>query len=55
MDDTGEIRDDLHCEHDRGLLKDIQTKFDNGDEMMITVLSAMGKEIPLAIKAIASK
>jgi len=55
MDDSGEIRDDLHCNHNQDLLGEIQKKFDNGDEMMISVLSAMGKEMPMAIKPFASK
>jgi translation initiation factor 5A len=55
MDDGGEIRDDLHCNHNQDLLAEIQKKFDNGDEMMISVLSAMGKEMPMAIKPFASK
>merc|ERR1712001_218406 len=53
MDDAGEIRDDLHCNDDPALLEEIQKKFDNGDEMMITVIAAMGKEKPLAIKPMA--
>jgi len=55
MDDSGDVRDDLNCEHNRTLEDEIRTKFENGDEMMITVLKAMGKEIPLSIKAMASK
>merc|ERR1712048_1063890 len=55
MDDSGDVRDDLHCNHDNELLDEIKKKFDAGDEMMICVLKAMGKEQPVAIKAIASK
>jgi len=55
MDDSGDVRDDLHCNHDPELLDEIKKKFDAGDEMMISVLKAMGKEMPLSIKPIASK
>merc|ERR1711907_712905 len=55
MDDAGDVRDDLHCNHDPELLDEIKKKFDAGDEMMICILKAMGKEQPVAIKAIASK
>jgi translation initiation factor 5A len=55
MDDSGDVRDDLHCNHDPALLEEIKSKFDAGDEMMICILKAMGKEQPVAIKAIASK
>lgn len=55
MEDNGDVRDDLHCNHNLDLLNEIKTKFDAGDEMMVTVLSAMGKEMPMAIKPVASK
>jgi translation initiation factor 5A len=55
MDDGGEIRDDLHCNNNPELLEEIKKKFDAGDEMMISVLAAMGKEMPMAIKPIQSK
>jgi len=55
MDDQGDVRDDLHCNHNPELLSEIQKKFDAGDEMMITVLAAMGKEVPMAIKPVAVK
>merc|ERR1712178_43227 len=55
MDDSGDIRDDLHCNHDPELLDEIKKKFDAGDEMMICILKAMSKEQPVAIKAMASK
>jgi len=53
MDDAGEIRDDLHCNHNPELLEEIRTKFDNGDELLISVLSAMGKEVPMGWKPVA--
>jgi len=55
MDEAGEVRDDLHCNHNAELMAEIQKKFDAGDEMMITVLQAMGKEVPMAIKPVAGK
>jgi translation initiation factor 5A len=55
MDDQGDVRDDLHCEHDPVLFKEIKDKFDAGDEMMIGVLQAMGREQPIGIKAMATK
>merc|ERR1712127_1025025 len=54
MDDQGDVRDDLHCEHDPVLFKEIKDKFDAGDEMMIGVLQAMGREQPIGIKAMAA-
>jgi len=55
MDDSGEVRDDLHCNSNPELLEEIQKKFENGDDFMVTVLAAMGKEVPMAIKAMANK
>jgi len=54
MDDQGDVRDDLHCEHDPALFKEIKDKFDAGDEMMIGVLQALGREQPIGIKAMAA-
>lgn len=55
MDESGDIRDDLHCNANLELLEEIRKKFDNGDEFMVTVLGAMGKEMPMACKNMASK
>jgi len=55
MDDAGEIRDDLHCKHNKELMDEITKKFEANDEMLISVLGAMGKEQPMAIKPFASK
>jgi translation initiation factor 5A len=55
MDDAGNTREDLHCNHNRELLDEIKKKFDNGEDMMISIISALGREMPLAIKPIASK
>jgi len=50
MDDQGETREDLHCNHNPELAAEIQKKYDDGDEFMVTVLSAMGKEVPIGVK-----
>ena len=50
MDDTNEMRDDLKLpEGDLG--KDIQSKFDNDEQQMLTVLKAMGEETVVGTKA----
>ena len=49
MDDSGEIRDDIKVpESDVG--KDIQSRFDKGDTINVTVLSACGQEMAIAVK-----
>ena len=54
MDDAGELREDMKVpEGDLG--KEIQSKFDNGEEFMCTVLKAIGEEMIIAIKAQAKK
>jgi translation initiation factor 5A len=55
MEDNGDIREDLHCNHNTELLDEIRKKFDAGEEMMISVIAALDREMPLAIKPIASK
>ena len=50
MDDNSEIRDDLKLpEGDLG--KEIKAKFDNDDQILLTVLKAMGEEAVIATKA----
>ena len=54
MDDSGDMKEDLKVP-DNDLGKEIQSKFDNGDEFICTVLSAIGEEQIIALKAIAKK
>ncbi|KAM9436141.1 eukaryotic translation initiation factor 5A-1 [Clarias gariepinus] len=52
MMDNGDVREDLRVpEGDLG--KEIETKHGAGEDMMITVLSAMGEEAAVGIKAFA--
>lgn len=55
MNDGGDIREDLHCNSNPDLLIEIRKKFDAGEDMMISVLAALDREMPIAIKPIASK
>lgn len=51
MDDSGDTREDIKLpEGDIG--KEIQTKHDNDDQFMVTIISAMGEEAAIATKAI---
>ncbi|XP_031703837.1 eukaryotic translation initiation factor 5A-1-like [Anarrhichthys ocellatus] len=50
LDDAGAIREDLKVP-DTDLGKEIQTKFDNGDNFMVTVLKALDEENVIATKA----
>lgn len=50
MDEGGDVRDDIHCNHSAEMLNEIKTKFDNGDDLQITILAAMGKEQPVQVK-----
>ena len=54
MDDNGDTREDLKLpEGDLG--KEIQTKFDNDEAFLVTVLKAMDEEAVIATKAQQSK
>ncbi|TRY95255.1 hypothetical protein DNTS_012195 [Danionella cerebrum] len=49
MMDNGDVREDLRVpEGDLG--KEIESKFSAGEEMLVTVLSAMGEESAVALK-----
>ena len=52
MEDGGGVRDDVRLpESDLG--KEIQAKFDNEEQFMVTVVSAMDTEMALATKNMA--
>uniref|UniRef100_A0A3Q1JKY4 Eukaryotic translation initiation factor 5A n=1 Tax=Anabas testudineus TaxID=64144 RepID=A0A3Q1JKY4_ANATE len=54
MSDNGDIREDLRVpENEVG--KEIESKFEAGEEFMVTVISAMGEECAVATKVLASK
>ncbi|MEQ2294088.1 Eukaryotic translation initiation factor 5A-1, partial [Ameca splendens] len=54
MSDNGDIREDLRVpESEVG--KEIEAKFEAGEEFMVTVISAMGEECAVATKVLASK
>lgn len=49
MDESGEVREDIkNPESDIG--KEIKTKFDAGNDILVTVISAMGEEAAIATK-----
>uniref|UniRef100_A0A7N8XHY2 Eukaryotic translation initiation factor 5A n=1 Tax=Mastacembelus armatus TaxID=205130 RepID=A0A7N8XHY2_9TELE len=54
MSDNGDIREDLRVP-DNEVGKEIEAKFDAGDEFIVTVISAMGEECAVATKVLASK
>ncbi|XP_051971338.1 eukaryotic translation initiation factor 5A-1-like [Xyrauchen texanus] len=49
MLDNGDVREDLRVP-DGDLGKEIESKFAAGEEMLVTVLSAMGEESAVAVK-----
>ena len=54
MDDSGDQREDLKLpEGDLG--KEIQSKFENDEQLLLTVLKAMGEEAVIAQKPLANK
>ncbi|XP_063283032.1 eukaryotic translation initiation factor 5A-1-like [Pelobates fuscus] len=50
LTDSGDVRDDLKLP-DGDLGKEIETRFEGGEEIMISVLCAMNEECAVAIKA----
>ncbi|KAM3594565.1 uncharacterized protein V6R79_009658 [Siganus canaliculatus] len=53
MDESGEIRDDLKLP-DSNIAKEIQEKFKNTDDIMVTVMKALDNEQVVATKAMTS-
>jgi len=49
MADNGDVREDLRLP-DGDLGKEIQTKFDGGEDLIVSVLSSMGEECAVAVK-----
>ena len=49
MDDNGEVREDIRVP-DNDLGKEIQSKFDNKDQLMVTVICAMDEEAAIQVK-----
>merc|ERR1711879_317801 len=54
MDDSGETKDDMDLPTKEDLRKEIKTKFDNGENFLVTVLSAMGEEQVVGTKIMTS-
>ena len=54
MSDDGDVRDDIKLP-DNDLGKEIQAKFDNDDQFMVTVLSACSQEMAVAHKNMTKK
>eukprot|EP01147_Barroeca_monosierra_P001103 gene1103-4331_t len=51
LDDNGETREDLkRSDVDEEVLKDITAKYEAGEDMMVTVLAAVGQEKIVAVK-----
>lgn len=50
MKDDGDIRSDVKLP-DNDIGKEIQTKFDKGESILVTILKAMGTEAAIATKA----
>jgi translation initiation factor 5A len=49
--ENGDIRDDIKAPEDGSLATEIKTRFENGDDMLLTVLGAMGEEQVIAVKS----
>ncbi|CAL1596396.1 unnamed protein product [Knipowitschia caucasica] len=53
MSDSGDIREDLRVP-DNDIGREIESKFNNNEEFMVTVICAMGEECAIATKVLAS-
>eukprot|EP00045_Choanoeca_perplexa_P000649 m.15340 g.15340 ORF g.15340 m.15340 type:complete len:154 (+) comp10446_c0_seq1:105-566(+) len=51
MDDKGETREDIKV-GDNEIGREIQSKFDNGDDIVVIIQSAMGEEAPVSTKVV---
>merc|ERR1712189_103111 len=49
--ENGDMREDIKVPEDPQLNTEIKSRFDNGDDMLLTVLAAMGEEAVIAIKS----
>ena len=49
MNDSGETKDDIKLP-DNDVGKEIKTRFDNGESILVTVLAAMDEEYAIAVK-----
>ena len=49
MADDGDVRDDIRLP-DNEVGKEINTKFEGGDQLLVTILSAMDEERAIAVK-----
>jgi len=49
--ENGDMREDIKVPEDPSLANEIRSRFDNGDDMLLTVLAAMGDEAVIAIKS----
>lgn len=48
--ENGDMREDIKVPEDPALNAEIKMRFDNGDDMLLTVLAAMGEESVIAVK-----
>ena len=52
--DDGSTKDDVRIP-DSDLGKEIRAKFEDGDNVVVTILNAMGEEAPVAVKVVTDK
>ncbi|GFO01404.1 eukaryotic translation initiation factor 5a [Plakobranchus ocellatus] len=49
MDDSGDVRDDLKLP-DTDIGKEMQERFENDEQILVTVMKAMDEEMPIGVK-----
>ena len=54
MDDSGEMKEDVKIP-DNDVGKDIQAKFDADEQILVTILFAMGEEAAVGVKPMSDK